>query len=201
MKKLVGKLDLDELPTKIIILVDQLDFYRPNEFSSIAYDTVRPIDLSYLHHIQKEGDKYLVKDVPSEKPDSQFSDTLDINATYEKGINEIGLKVIFSHSSLNTVYNYDRIFALVKYGIENVNDIKSKQGKVLLTSYGNSKVSITTIDTALIKSIPTEQLNFDPAKALKRKNIAFPISIFAALIGAFVAIFAGASAKKKNAKT
>lgn len=111
------------------------------------------------------------------------------------------MKIIYKHSNLDTAYNYNRIFTMVKYGVAHLEEVKKTQGKIITNSYENSKVSITTIDPNLIKSIPTEQFNFNPQKALKRRNVAFPISIFAALIGAFVAIFAGTAAKRKNAKT
>lgn len=53
LKKLVGELDLDELPYKIIILVDPYGFSMGNYrnaagFGSIAFDTIRPVDIDYL---------------------------------------------------------------------------------------------------------------------------------------------------------
>jgi hypothetical protein len=68
-------------------------------------------------------------------------------------------------------------------------------------SYENLIVSITTVDTALIKAIPIEQFSFDPAKALKKKNVALYISLFSAFMGVFIAITASRNAAKKKVKS
>jgi hypothetical protein len=119
LKKLVKELDLDALPYKIIVVVGPhggaLDYNRnAGVFASIGYDTVRAVDYSFL----------------IAKSKTSLIDTTDFGATNAIGQNDVGLKIILQHGRDTTGY-YDRIFTLVKYGINHSDEIRETQVKFI----------------------------------------------------------------------
>lgn len=181
LRTIDSKLNLTKLPFKILILVEPggLKPFKANNksFSCIAYDTIRPVDLSISHPDQYDT----VGGVP-------IPDTVDYGVTNEKGLNELGLKIIYSEAYSDTLNQFDRIYTLVKYGVENIEAIKRTQKNLYFPSYGSHVVSIKTIDTALINKIPTIKLEDNSGYLpFKRKTpfiaIVLIVCIVAALYG------------------
>jgi hypothetical protein len=158
LETISSKLNLTKLPFKILVLIDPmgLDPWKVpqlNQFSSIAYDTIRPVDTDFL--FSRTNGRV------------QLADTIDYGMTDKKGVNEVGLKIILKYAGRDTLNQFDRIYTLVKYGVENIETIKRTQ-KNLYLSHGTTKVVVKTIDTGLIKKIPIAKLDnnrtFEPVK-------------------------------------
>ena len=178
LKSISSKLNLTKLPFKILILIDPMSLDpsivpQLNHFSSVAYDTIRPVDIDFL--FSKTNGRV------------QFADTIDYGITDKKGVNELGLKIILKYTGRDTLNQFDKIYTLVKYGVENIETIKRTQ-KNLYLSRGMIKVAVKTIDTGLIKKIPIVKLDNNPTFVpVKRKTPFIAIVIVVCIVAALYA--------------
>lgn len=156
---------------KILLLLDQPGiFYRSyyDWSATIAFDTLRQLDTEFIeaynYHRMDGTHRSMLSsyNLPSNKYVFDLPEPLDINASFSSGPNEVGLKIIYDYGESDSLTFFDRIYTLVAYGINNIEEIKKTQKRITLSyEQNNFKVSLVTIDTSLIKSLPLIKTDFD----------------------------------------
>jgi len=156
-----------ELPYKgrirILILVD-VGILKHNRFDSgyatISYDTIGQYQFLELpkdcYDVKEIGGytKYVGAIDPNKK-------VVSINQGFTEDI-DVGLRIFFDHNYTDSVVAYDKIFSIVKYGIENLERVKQEQKPLYLDKSSRCPVMLLTLDTAEIRRVPIYQLGFDP---------------------------------------
>jgi hypothetical protein len=183
LDKMIDELDLQHLPLQVLILINQntINFPRNHKsiFSTIAYDTIRPVDFYFFYNRFFPGVNNSLTKLP---------DTLDYGATSRKDLTDVGLKIVFEYPISDTSGQFDRIYTLVKYGVTNIDKVKNMQGRIFVNSDDAIiKISIRTIDTSLINNIPTISLGFDPNHIPSKKIPFIPLVI----VGSIAVVFYG----------
>ncbi len=155
----------------ILLLLDQsiLSFRAyPDWCGTIAFDTLRVWDYEFIEAYGRyrmgRDDKEIIlsRNYPSDKYIYDLPEPIDINSSFDAFDQEVGLKIIYEYGPTDSITFFDRILTLVKYGIENIEEIKNNQKRITM-KWDNTKmrVSLLTIDTGYIKSIPLVASRFN----------------------------------------
>lgn len=161
--------------TKMLIVLDEpyFPYKNYNWLAHISYDTLRTTDWAFIEsYYSYLYDPEVLKRSNGESGVAQRS-ALDINATSRSGMNEVGLKIIYNYTEIDSVTAFDRILALAIYACEHIDKIKETQKRTTLkfNGYKDHWVTALTIDSALIASIPlsTSGLSFKDYIDVNRK--------------------------------
>jgi hypothetical protein len=151
---------------KIMIIVDI--GFRPPWNAIIGYDTLR-FDLKFIDGDcapkKKNSVVILTNNGPidtSYKPPKEVA--VDWSGSCDRTKKELGLKILYKwwDSDSGSIV-FDRIYSLAKYDSEHIEEIKKNQRRIEMKYYGGEWLfSVLTIDTAEIKRMPLESLEFDP---------------------------------------
>lgn len=182
-KVLVHKTKSDRHGIKVLVILDQsvihTSYYK--WFATIAYDTLREVDREFIEaysYYRRKGYKNIIRsNLPSERFKIDLPEPIDLNSTFQTGHADLGLKIIYESGLNDSISFFDRIYTLTKYGLKNINEIKKKQSRVVVPySSDQIKVSVLTIDTSKIQSIPLISLGFNQEG--KDFNSSFNIIIY-----------------------
>jgi hypothetical protein len=189
LDRLIQKLRRKDKSIPIFLLTDQFslfDFSRDEWFASISYDTLRSPDPMFLENYfyYRMGPEYQqhiqqYSKPPSGKHKIDLPEPIDIGSTYNNNKAPLGLKIIYDYGVTDSATSWDRLYTLVQYAIDHINEIKDKQARIILpypvsyldTSIYKTEVSLLTIDTSLIRHIPLHSFGFDLTKVNEEKNI------------------------------
>jgi len=174
----------------IYLIVDRLRLIHPLSdewFASIAYDSLKPPDREFIedYFYYRIGPYFrekvlLYRRPPSDKYKLNLKEPIDLGSSYDDKKAPLGLKIIYNYSFSDSAEYWNRLYTLVQYSIDHIDEIKRDQKKIILpyaimeqfdeTNY-NPEVSLLTIDTGLIHRLPLKNLGFDDTKLDEEKSI------------------------------
>jgi hypothetical protein len=182
LDRLVQKLKRRDKNIPIYLWTDQFPMFfgKKEWFSTIAFDTLRSPDPGFIEDYfyfrmgavyRKEITRY--SKPPSNKYQLDLPEPIDLGSSYDTKTAPVGLKIYYDYGDNDSATGWDRLFTLVQYAIDHVEEIKEQQKRIVLpypvalydttTSY-KSQVSILTIDTNKIQNIPLLHFGFDHTK-------------------------------------
>lgn len=199
LNRLVEKLNRKDTSLKILLLVNPMIMYpgwgtENYWFATLGYDRLQEPDMEFIKDYydyrseNRAGREHtFYNKPPSEKYKIDLPVPLDISVSYNDQVNVIGLKVICGYVHWDSVITYDRIYTLIKYGINHIEEIKKYQDTIHIPFWlKGMAVSINTLDTGIIKSQPLLSLGFDPKmpkkKEFSRKTIVVALGILLVMI-------------------
>lgn len=159
----------DNIP--IYLLTDKFNLFvdRNGWFATIAYDTLRSPDPVFIedYFFYRMEPSYRneitrIKNPPSAKYQYDLLEPIDLWSSYDTNKAQIGVKIYNDYDYNGSTTGWDRLFTLVQYSIDHIEEIKKQQKRIVLpyplplferTTY-KPDVSILTIDTGLIQRIP-----------------------------------------------
>lgn len=182
LDRLVEKLNRKDTSLKILLLVNPLIMYpgwgtENYLFATLGYDRLQEPDMQFIQDYYDYRSENRAGREPtfygrpsSEKYKVDLPEPLDISVSYNNPVSVIGLKVICGYVHWDSVITYDRIYTLIRYGINHIEEIKKYQDSIHIPYWlKGMAVSINTLDTGLIKSLPLLSLGFDPKLPEKNK--------------------------------
>ncbi|MBI1781422.1 MAG: hypothetical protein HYR66_08635 [Sphingobacteriales bacterium] len=187
--KLVNNLKRADKSYEIFLITDRFlifPFFYDKWFGSIAWDTLRKPDNAFLfdYYYYRVGGENAKWHFRKGKPAStkylfDLPEPIDIGSTYDTSKAKVGLKIIYNYAAEDSLTVWDRLFTLVQYGIDHIEEIKQTQKRISvplpMMTYEppniDKQVSLLTIDTGLIRTLPLLKLEFDAKKAISQKAI------------------------------
>jgi hypothetical protein len=189
LNRLVKKLKRPDKSFEIFLITDRFlifPYYYDKWFGSIAWDTLREPDNSFLfdYYYYRVGGKTRELHFKNHTPNSKkyltnLPEPIDIGSSYNTNKAPVGLKIIYNYAAEDSATVWNRLFTLVQYGIDNLEEIKKNQRRISVplpmisyeSIYPDKKVSLLTIDTAKIRRIPLLSFGFDPKNiSIKEKT-------------------------------
>jgi hypothetical protein len=119
-------------------------------FISIGYDTLRPIDDSYILQYYSEQETISTKQNHGYNTFSTGKTPLDINATANSSIEERGIKIIYDKDAPV----WSEVIKAIVYAAKNADSIKASQRRdTVFYKMNGWHISLVTIDHAQINKI------------------------------------------------
>lgn len=182
LEKLVESIKRPDENIPIFILSDQFSFFplrRKDWFATIAYDTLRGPDLSFIENYfyYRMGENYRKEifkfSTPiSNKHQIDLPEPIDLGSTYDGKEPVLGLKIFYEYGENDSLTGWDRIYTLVQYAIDHLDQIKMNQKRIVFRYHAVTseeteyvpRISLLTIDTFQIKNIPLQSSGFNPSE-------------------------------------
>jgi hypothetical protein len=172
----------------ILVTLDQfgLRWRRDHNWEAfISFDIQRDFDYRFIeayhdYRLDHSFNSSRLKNfnLPSESYTRDLPEPIDFYSSFDTSNTVVGLKIIYNYGLMDSATCFDRVLALVKYGLDNLQGVKQTQERIVVGyQMGDIKMSLLTIDTSLIRSIPLIKSGFDYQKFIKpdrlESNIAF----------------------------
>lgn len=174
----------------IYLIVDRLRLIHPLSdewFASIAYDSLKPPDREFIedYFYYRIGPYFrekilLYRKSPSDKYKVDLKEPIELASSYDDKKAPLGLKIIYNYSFSDSAKYWNRLYTLVQYAIDHIEEIKKDQKRIILPypimeqfdelKY-SPEVSLLTIDTSLIHRIPLQNFRFNETKLNEEKSI------------------------------
>ncbi len=172
VNKAILLLNRQDTSLKILVFVSHRRLFFPNEeftnFFSIAYDTLRQIDVDYIFNYYWNQEGISTSKNSGINTFESKKAPLDINSTNRKSTKEVGIKIFYDKDYRLGSLNWADIVKAIVYAAKNADRIKKEQVRDTVRYYTNDwYVSLVMLDTLSIKKI----LGKEPAKNLKKKNV------------------------------
>jgi hypothetical protein len=154
LNKILSTLKGRDTSLKILVLINQkelsLNDAMSSNFISMGYDTLRPIDNSYILQYYSDQETISTKQNHGFNTFNTRQTPVDINATKGNSTNEIGIKIIYDKDEPV----WSEIINAIIYAAKNVESIKASQRRdTVFYSVNGWHVSLVTLDPARISKI------------------------------------------------
>lgn len=175
LDRLVQKLDRWDKDLEILLLIDRHGIFRQEGkdwFATMAYDTLRETDINFIeaynfYRMDSDAYRYTVLQRSEGKPFPNkyridLPEPIDLNSTFSMEPGRIGLKIRYDYGYSDSATYFDRLYTLVQYGIDHLEEIRQEQQRMIMP-YGlnDIRISFLTIDTGKIKTIPLQPIDFN----------------------------------------
>jgi hypothetical protein len=137
---------------KILVFIDHRVIRHPNSFIkgfvSLGYDTLRTVDEDYIFQYYDSKRSSIFNPF-----DSQMH-PLDINASADRTVKELGIKIFYDHPIFDNEPDWKKIQKLIVFAARNLEKVKNIQTRdTVLYRYNSWCVALPTLDTMHINRI------------------------------------------------
>jgi hypothetical protein len=128
----------------------------------ISYDVLRFWDFDFLsiYHKYRKGipltyENEVYNEPPSEKYKIDLPEPININSSFDETNSQAGLKIMYNSPMWFSLNDFDKIYTYAQYALDNINKVMANTSSIIMKyEYDSFDVSIKTLDTNLIKSLP-----------------------------------------------